>query len=135
MFFFLLAGDDVKINDLELHFCKVFPCQCFCNKVLLERCLLERIKILFGHLQFMVGQKHNLVGHLTFPQIFSVGQNIRRVFHLVRQCLILIGYCAMSDLYSLWRVVLMACLFFLCVTPMKCSLRSPKTWWLNIPDC
>ena len=67
VFFFLFADDDVKSNDLELYFCEIFWCKCFCRKLyfeysnflirkdLLERCLLERVKSLVGHLQFMVG--------------------------------------------------------------------------------
>ena len=34
----------------------------------------------------MVGQKHNLFGHLLLPQVFLVGQNVRCVFRLVRHC-------------------------------------------------
>ena len=80
--FFLFADDDVKTNNLELCFCKVFQYKCFikklyfgsCNllirKDLLERCLLEKIKSLVKHLQFMVWQKHNLVEHLILPQVF-----------------------------------------------------------------
>ena len=55
---FLFADDDVKTNNSELCFCKVFQDKCFikklyfgsCNlftrKDLLERCLLEKIKSL-----------------------------------------------------------------------------------------
>ena len=100
--FFLFADDDVKTDDLELYFCKVLRCKCFCKKLyfgycnlftrkdLLERCLLERIKSLVGHLQFMVEQKHNLFGHLILPRVFLVGQNVRCVFRLV-------GHCPISD--------------------------------------
>ena len=47
----------------------------------------------------MVGKKHNLVGHVTLPRVFSVGQNVRCVFRLVGQTLILVGHCPMSDRY------------------------------------
>ena len=72
--FSLFAGDDVKASDLELYFCKVFRYKCFCKKLylayckllirkdLLKRYLLERIKSLLRLLQFMVREKHNLVG-------------------------------------------------------------------------
>ena len=50
-----------------------------------------------GHLQFMVGQKHNLVGHLILPLVFPIGQNVRYVFRLAGQILILVGHCPMSD--------------------------------------
>ena len=33
---FLSAADDVKMNDLELHFFKVFRYKCFCKKTLLS---------------------------------------------------------------------------------------------------
>ena len=91
-----------KTNGLELYICKVFQYKYFCNKLylgycnlfirkdLLERCLLERIKSLVGHLQFMVEQKHNLFGHLILPRVFLVGQNVRCVFRLV-------GHCPISD--------------------------------------
>ena len=97
--FFLFAGDDVKMNALELNFYKVFRYKCFCKKNLLEIYLLERIKSLVIHLQFMVGQKHNLLEHLILPRIFPVGQNVRCVFCLVGQFLILVGRCSMSDRY------------------------------------
>ena len=108
--FFLFASDDIKMNYLELHFYKVFRYKCFCKRTLLEIYLLERIKSLFRHLQFMVGQKHYLLGHLIFPQIFPVGENVRCVFRLVGQFLILVGCCLMSDHYfkacaSKFRVV------------------------------
>ena len=102
-FFFLFADDDVKTNDSELYFCKIFRYKCFCKKLyfgycnlyirndLLGRYLLERIKSLVGHLQFMVGQKHNLVGHLILPRVFPIGQNVRCVFRLFGQILILVG--------------------------------------------
>ena len=40
----------------------------------------------------MVGQKHNLFGHLLLPRVFLVGQNVRCVFRLV-------GHCPISDRY------------------------------------
>ena len=98
----LFAGDNIKTNDFESYFCKVFRCKGFCKnlyfgycnlfirKDLLQRYLLERIKSLVGYLQFMVEQKHNLVGHLILPRIFPVRQNVRYVFHLVGQFLILV---------------------------------------------
>ena len=101
---FLFADDDIKTNDLELYFCKVFWYKCFCKKLyfgycnlfirkdLLERYLLEKIKSLIGHLQFMVGQTHNLVRYLILPWAFPVGQNVWCVFRLV-------GHCPMSDSY------------------------------------
>ena len=107
----LFAGDDVKTNDFVLYFCKVFWYKGFCKKLyfgyynlfirknLLQRYLLERIKSLVGYLQFMVEQKHNLVGHLILPRIFPVRQNVRYVFHLVGQFLILVWNCPMSDRY------------------------------------
>ena len=52
-----------------------------------------------GHLQFMVGQKHNLVGHAILPRVFPIGQNVRSAFRLVRQILILVGHCPMSHRY------------------------------------
>ena len=38
--FFLLAGDDVKTNDLELYSCRVFRCKCFCKKLYFGYCNL-----------------------------------------------------------------------------------------------
>ena len=55
---------------------------------LLEKTYL--IKSLVRHLQFMVGRKHNLVGHLILPQFFPIRQNVRCVFRLVGQFLILV---------------------------------------------
>ena len=93
---FLFADDDIKTNDLELYFCKVFWYKCFCKKLyfgycnlfirkdLLERYLLEKIKSFIGHLQFMVGQTHNLIGYLILPWAFPVGQNV------------------MSDMFFVW---------------------------------
>ena len=109
--FYLFTGDDVKTSDLELYFWKVVQYKCFCKKlcfaywnlfirkVLLERYLLERITSSHRHLQFMVGQKHNLVGHLVLPQIFLVEQNVWCVFCFFRQFLILVRHCPMSDHY------------------------------------
>ena len=57
------------------------------------------IKSLVGHLQFMVRQKHNLVGHLILPQIYPIGQSDWCFFCLVGQLLILAGHCPMSDHY------------------------------------
>ena len=99
MFFFLFASDDGKTNDLEPHFYKVFRYKCFCKNTLLQRYLLERIKNLVRHLQFMIRQKHNLLGHLILPRIFPLGQNVRCVFRLVGQFFILTGHCLMSDRY------------------------------------
>ena len=45
----------------------------------------------------MVGHKHNLVGHLILPLVFPIGQNVRYVFRLAGQILILVGHCPMSD--------------------------------------
>ena len=104
LFVCLFADDDLKTDDLELYFRKVFQYERFCKKLnfgccnlfiknnLLERCLLERIKSLVGHLQFMVGQKNNLVRHLILPRVFAVGQNFRCVFRLVGLILILDRY-------------------------------------------
>ena len=104
LFVCLFADDDLKTDDLELYFSKVFQYERFCKKLnfgccnlfiknnLLERCLLERIKSLVGHLQFMVGQKNNLVRHLILPRVFAVGQNFRSVFRLVGLILILDRY-------------------------------------------
>ena len=41
-FFFvcLFAGDDVKTNDSELYFCKVFRYKCFCKNLYFEYCNL-----------------------------------------------------------------------------------------------
>ena len=72
--FFFFADDDVKTKDLDI-------------------CLLERVKSLVGHLQFMIGQKHNLVRHLILPQVFAVGQNVWSVFCLVGLILILVRNC------------------------------------------
>ena len=55
----------------------------FIRKDLLERYQQERIKSSVGDLQFMVGQRHNLVGHLFLPRIFPVGQNVRCNFRLI----------------------------------------------------
>ena len=52
-----------------------------------------------GYLKFMVGQKHNLIEHSILSKIFPVGQNVRSVFRLVGQFLILVGHCLMSDRY------------------------------------
>ena len=52
-----------------------------------------------GHLQFMVGQKHNLVGYAILPRVFPVGQNVHSAFRLVGQILILVGHYPMSDHY------------------------------------
>ena len=52
---------DISVSVKNLYF---GYCNLFITKDLLERYLLERIKILVGHLQFMVMQRHNLVGHL-----------------------------------------------------------------------
>ena len=67
------------MNDISTKY-KVFRYKCFCKKTLLERHLLERIKSLVRHLQFIVGQKHNLLGHLILPRIFPVGQNVWCLF-------------------------------------------------------
>ena len=109
--FFLFADDEVKTNELELYFCKVFRYKWFCKKLyfryctlfirkdLLERYLLERIKSLAGHFQFMVAQKHNTVRNLISPRVFPDGQNVRCVFPLVWQFLISVEHCPMSDRY------------------------------------
>ena len=135
--FFLFADDEVKTNDLELYFCKVFRYKWFCKKLyfrywnlfirkdLLERYLLERIKSLVGHVQFMVAQKHNLVRHLILPRVFPVGQNVRRVFRLVRQILISVRHDPMSNRYF------KACNvfdFILWSVPVK-----QINWWSKIP--
>ena len=52
---------------------------------------------MFGHLQFMVGQKHNLVGYLILHRLYLVGQNVGCIFRLVGQLLILVGHCSISD--------------------------------------
>ena len=116
--FFLFADDDIKTDDLELYFCKVLRYNCFFKKLytkyfnlftrkdLLERCLLERIKSLASHLQFVVGQKHNVVGHLILPRVFPVGQNIQCVFRLVVQILFLVGHSPISDRYfKIWHLL------------------------------
>ena len=135
--FFLFADDEVKTNELELYFCKVFRYKWFCKKLyfryctlfirkdLLERYLLERIKSLVGHVQFMVAQKHNLVRHLILPRVFPVGQNVRRVFRLVRQILISVRHDPMSNRYF------KACNvfdFILWSVPVK-----QINWWSKIP--
>ena len=135
--FFLFADDEVNTNDLELYFCKVFRYKWFCKKLyfryctlfirkdLLERYLLERIKSLVGHVQFMVAQKHNLVRHLILPRVFPVGQNVRRVFRLVRQILISVRHDPMSNRYF------KACNvfdFILWSVPVK-----QINWWSKIP--
>ena len=58
------------------------------NERFIERYLLERIKTSVGHLQFMVRQKHNLVGHLILPRVCPIGRNVGCVFRLVGQILI-----------------------------------------------
>ena len=88
---------DISVSvKIKLYF---VYCKLFIRKDLLERYLLERIKSLLRHLQFMVGQKNNLVGHLILPRIFPVEQNVRCVFCLVGQFLILVGHYLMSDRY------------------------------------
>ena len=59
-------------------------------KGFIRKIFIRKDKGLVGHLQFMVGQKHNLVGHLILPQVFSVGRNIRCAFCLVGEILILV---------------------------------------------
>ena len=122
-FFFLYSmftDYDGKTNDLELYSCKVFRYKCFCKKLyfgycnlftrndLLERHLLERIKSLVEHLQFMVRQTHNLVRHLILSWVFPIGQNVQCDFYLVGQILILVRHCPYSDCYyktcMCWRV-------------------------------
>ena len=83
---FFLFADEVKTNNLELYFCKVFwykwfckkpyfrYCNLFIRKDLLERYWLERIKSFVRHVQFMVAQKHNLVRHLILPRVFPSGR-------------------------------------------------------------
>ena len=100
-----------RIAYLELYFCKVFRYKYFCKKLyfghcnlstykdLLERYLPERIKSFVRYLQFMVGQKHTLVGHSILLQIFPVGQNVRYVFRLVGRFSNLVGHCPMFDRY------------------------------------
>ena len=103
--FFLFADDDVKMNDLELHFYKVFRYKCFCKKTILGTYLSERIKSLVRHLHFMAGQKHSLVRYLILPQTFPVGRNVRCVFCLIGHFLILVGCCPMSDRYfKAWNI-------------------------------
>ena len=95
-------------------------CNLFIRNDLLERYLLEMIKTLVGHLQFMVGQKHNMVGHIILPQISPIGQNVRWDFCLVGQFLNLVRYCPMLNHYfkacrnmsTLWKNVFSA-------TPVK----------------
>ena len=48
------------------------------------------------HLQFMVGERHDPVGHLILPNIFLVGQNVLRVFRSVGQFWIFRGHCPLS---------------------------------------
>ena len=102
-FFFLFPDDDVKRTTSSCSSVKSFDISVyftlFIRKDFLERYLLQRIKSLVGHLQFMVGKNHNLVGHLILPPLFSVGQNVRCVFRLVGQILILVGHCPMSERY------------------------------------
>ena len=89
-------------KPFDMCFCKKIYfryCNLFIRKDLLERYLLEKIKSLVGHLQFMVGQTHNLVWNLILPRVFPVRQNAWWVFRLVGQILILVGHCPMSDRY------------------------------------
>ena len=84
------------------YFCKKLYfgcCNFFIRKDLLESYLLEKIKSLVGYIKFVVGQKHDLVGHLILPRVFPVRQNVWCVFRLVGQILILVGHCLMSDCY------------------------------------
>ena len=61
----------------------------------------------------MVGQKHNLVGHLILLQIFPIEQNVRCVFRLIGQFLILVGRCPMSDRYfKAWVTITFVFPFF-----------------------
>ena len=78
-----------KVCTLYFEYCNLF----------IRKDSLSSIKSLTEHLQFMAGQKRNLVGHFILPQIFPIGQNVRCVFHLVGQFLILVGYCPMSNRY------------------------------------
>ena len=138
--FFLFADDDVKTNDLELYFCKVFWYKCFCKKLyfgycnlfirkdLLERHLLERIKSLVGHLQFMVEQKPNPVEHLILPRVFPVGQNVRCVFRLVGQILILIGHCPMSDRYFKACLITLILLWWKMCHMFPCFREKPGSY-------
>ena len=75
-------------------------CNLFIRNDLLERYLLEMIKTLVGHLQFMVGQKHNMVGHIILPQISPIGQNVRWDFCLVGQ------FCIWLDIARCWPIIL-----------------------------
>ena len=143
--FFLFADDDVKTNDLELYFCKVFRYKCFCKKLyfgycnlfirkgLLERYLLERIKSLVGHLQFMVEQKPNPVEHLILPRVFHVGQNVRCVFRLVGQILILIGHCPMSDRYFKACLIILILLWWKMCHMFPCFREKPGFPTRNTP--
>ena len=78
-----------------------------------------------GHLQFMVEQKLNLVWHLILPWVFPVGQNVRCVFRLIEQILILVGHCPMSDRYF------KAC--FKCLTFNRTSNRTSAFLHLLLP--
>ena len=87
-----------KINYFVFSF--FFVCRWWLkNERFIERYLLERIKTSVGDLQFTVRQKHDLVGHLILPRVFPIGRNVRCVFRLVGQILILAGHGPMSDRY------------------------------------
>ena len=78
-----------------------------CILEFVRKIFLEKIKSSLRHLQFMVRQKYNLLGHLVLPRIFPVGQNIRCVLRFVGQFFILVGHCPMSDRYfKVWKVFL-----------------------------
>ena len=70
----------------------------YCN-LFIRKDYFFSIKSLVGLLQFMVGQKHNLVRHLSLPQNFPVEQNVWCAFHLFGQFFNLAGDCPMSNCY------------------------------------
>ena len=82
-----LSEKNILLRENVLSVCKLYFEDC---NLFIRKGLYYLIKSLVRHLQFIVGRKHNLVGHLILPQFFSIGQNVRCVFRLVGQFLILV---------------------------------------------
>ena len=95
------------------------------------------IEKLVGHLQFMVRQKNNLIGHLILPQIFPVRQNVWCAFFIwsdnfwfwsdIVQCLIFILRPVLNNDWLLEKFL------------VKCikgqNLRDQQVVLVNLPNC